>query len=201
MRFLDPDGRIINTVISEFRMNVGPWSDSFINHSDDKMYKYGCAVTAMANIITTERTNQNGAQRDWLNVNPGIVNSNSGNFTGEKVDSLSFANTAARNGMTANKYDGKDAYSSLLKLNYSKDSAYAIAQVPYTTANGKTGKHWVNVNGQLQKDESGTQWISVGQTSQNDGKGRADNDSVNWKYEKGKSYVRADSITRLITVK
>ena len=68
-------------------MNEGAWKNHYINNSADLMKSYGCAITAMSNILTTLSTKNNGGwYQEYLNVTPAIINNKKSNFIAENTD-------------------------------------------------------------------------------------------------------------------
>ncbi len=199
VHYVDTDGNKILPIQTVFLMNSGPWENERINNSNDKMKSYGCAITAMANIFTNENYLINGGMRDFLQVDPSMINMNVINFTGEGKDCLNFIACANNRSLTATGFEDQSGRNKLLEMNDSNKNSYAVAQVPYTLSDGNSGLHWVNVNGDIHKDENGESWIKVGPTSKNDNKFRA-NYNNNWKEQDNNMYVKLSAVQRVIVV-
>ena len=204
VKYVDPDGRKILTVTSRNKMNEGAWKNHYINNSTDLMKSYGCAITAMSNILTTLSTKNNGGwYQEYLNVTPAIINNKKSNFIAENTDCLDFVNTAKMMNLSAVAYDGVVARNKLIELNNSENEVYVIARVPFSYISASTGSqenglHYVNVNGELVTDENDITWLKVGPTSTNDGPARTIND--NWKSENGNMYVKVSAVEKIVVL-
>jgi hypothetical protein len=178
-----------------------PWREIGINNTISQMKDFGCAITGMANILTSALNNRSGnGYHSRSLVTPEVLNK-PGNFQGT-TDNLDWGTTAASMGMIANRSkigDANAAKAKLLSASMSDKNMFVLVQVPITTSKGESD-HWVGVNGSLvDLNNDNELWVKVSPTSSNDNSSRLNNS--NWKQgNDGNMYVKVQAVKGTVTV-
>jgi hypothetical protein len=202
VKLVDPDGNILKSMHSYFKMNRGAWVDAEekLNETATLIQLEGCAITGMANIATQISVLLGRSGSDIEMTTPSDLNK-SGNFAGV-TDDLDWSATAQSFGMSATRSRGgaTEAQTMLKDANVSSKNVLALALVPITTSKGNFS-HWVGVNGSLvDLNNNGELWIKVSPTSIYDGSDRAKMNS-NWQQgTDGNMYVKLSAVKGTVIV-
>ena len=205
--YRDPNGRVIRNIIPFFRMNEGRWAvnDHFINNSSILMRSMGCAITGLANVISTWFKNISGVSGpDGLGtplITPADLNI-SNNFT-EGTIRLNWYNASMQHGMSVVNFVSDNslvAQNLILDANSSANSYFVLAQLDINITND-TVEHWIGIDGPLvDLNRNGNLWLRVSPTSSNDSSNRISLNS-NWQLgTDGSLYVRLDSIKGAVII-
>jgi hypothetical protein len=204
VKLTDPTGAIINGITSFYKQNDGPWINDMLNDREGySIYSYGCAITGLANIFTTNRGSHMSINSEWLSrfgVTPRDLNI-AANF-GEGSPSLAWAALAANYDITIDRYyDGNEAQQKILSANTSEKGVFILAQVTPTYKDPGTGElysseHWVGINGPLvDLNRDGENWIKISPTQTHDTSSkRQEYDPANWQKRGNDMYVRLSSV-------
>ena len=174
-----------------------------INNTDSLISDYGCAITALANVITEIMHANNPNQQPYDEethsgflrpTTPRDVNKNSNNFS-NSTDELHWSNAAKNYGLTAKRSTSKsDAKEMIKNAEKSDGQQYIIIQVPITIVKGEKKKdtsHWVGHSGTILTID-GISWIEIVPSSDRDFE--RENKNSNWMMKDGKIYVKEDAI-------
>ena len=207
VNYKDPLGlRIMN---HSAYSSMSKYTRDYINNTNSKISEAGCAITALANVITEIMHANNPNQQPYndkthsgslRSTTPKDINKNSKNFN-KSNDELNWVNAAKNYGLTAKRSASKaDAKKMIENAEKSNDQQYVILKVPITIGEGDSKKdadHWVGHSGKTLTID-GVKWIEVVPSSDYD-YGREKKNS-NWMQKDGKMYIKENAIQTTVLI-
>ncbi len=207
VNYKDPLGlRIMN---HSAYSSMSKYTRDYINNTNSKISEAGCAITALANVITEIMHANNPNQQPYndkthsgslRSTTPKDINKNSKNFN-KSNDELNWVNAAKNYGLTAKRSTSKaDAKKMIENAEKSNNQQYVILKVPITIGEGDSKKdadHWVGHSGKTLTID-GVKWIEVVPSSDYD-YGREKKNS-NWMQKDGKMYIKENAIQATVLI-
>jgi hypothetical protein len=202
---VDPDGAIINRITSFYKQESNPWRSEYINENAEyTIGDYGCAMTGLANIITTQRSKNmstNSTVLSKIGVTPRHLNKPA-NFDG--VD-LQWNIAASGYGLGAERiYNSSVAQQKIIEANTSSEAVSILAHVPWSYKIGDEiieTSHWLGIDGALiDLNSDGNYWIKVSATQASDmNQTRADYNE-NWEKVGNDMYIKLSAVKGITTI-